>query len=72
MIKQFEYSADEKQHTVLVELKETLDEEGDDLVTEVTVITPVKAEHQPYVKEDVLASIHGLCIRIYDDYKFNF
>lgn len=72
MIELFEYTADEKQHNVLVHLTTLLDEEGDDLLVSITVITPVPFEHQPYAKEDILATIHGLGIRLYEDFKFNF
>lgn len=72
MIKEFEYTVDERQYPVLVELKQTLDEEGDDIVTDIIILQGVHFDHRPYVKEDVLASIHELGIRLYDDFKFNF
>lgn len=73
MIKEFEYTTGGKRkYRVLVELGQTTDEEGDDIVTYITVLQSVPFNHQPYAKEDILASIHGLGIRLYEDFKFNF
>lgn len=72
MLRFFEYTYNGVEYTAHVDLKATLDEEGDEIVTEITVISGMPFTHQPYAKEDILASIHGLGIRLYDDYKFNF
>lgn len=71
--KVFKYTnAKEVETNVVAILRCEMDEEGDDIVMEIDMVTPIPFSDQPYAKEDVLASIHGLGIRLYDDFKFNF